>query len=302
MSGLIWSALGKGIANAGDMVGRYAIGQAEEQNRESRLMQREDRAEARKEAALKRDADIYDSAEKAAPGIGQDRRFAKFKTDLGQTDMSEDELRNVFDSQYNQKKVGDFEGADRYVERYSKEKEDVLNEIRRMGGSSGLINQARDSQKTALTAETAADRLAFDQKKADRKEEIDRKNLEIRDKQVDAIIARGQNTGGGSTKRDYKEADITNAEKALSSARSRIEKSFREPTAQEKYNPQLLAAYQVERDRFVENHPDIKRQTERLERLYSGDSSPPASAPARPGPTRTPASGNRPDLSSFLQR
>lgn len=50
MSGLIWSALGKGIANAGDMVGRYAIGQAEEEQRSAREIAREERLLARKEA------------------------------------------------------------------------------------------------------------------------------------------------------------------------------------------------------------------------------------------------------------
>jgi hypothetical protein len=50
MSGLIWSALGKGIANTGDMVGRYAIGQAEEEQRSAREIAREERLLARKDA------------------------------------------------------------------------------------------------------------------------------------------------------------------------------------------------------------------------------------------------------------
>ena len=292
MSGLIWQAVGKSISDAGAMYGKYQMSQAEDQQREARELAREERAEARKEAAAKKDADIYAAAETAAPGIGEERRFAKFKADLGETDMPEEDVRKVFDSQYNQKKTGDFEGADRYVERYSKEKEDVLNEIRRMGGSSGLINQARESQKSALTAETAADRLAFDERRDERRREVDLARIEAADKRDE------RRDNNRPPPKDDTEDKITRAENALSMARTRIEKSFREPTTQEKFNPQLLSAYQAERDKFVNEHPDIKRQTERLERLYGGGSAP---APARPGPTRAAASGNRPPLSQFRQ-
>jgi hypothetical protein len=294
MSGLIWQAVGKSISDAGAMYGKYQMSQAEDQQREARELAREELAEALKEAAAMKDAEIYDKAEAAAPGIGEERRFAKFKADLGQTDMAEEDVRKVFDSQYNQRKTGDFEGADRYVERYSKQKEDVLNEIRRLGGSSGLINSARDSQKSALEAEKAADRLAFDEKREERRAEEARRTAENNERKTDAMFARI--TSGGSKKDDTND-QITRAENALSMARTRIEKSFREPTTQEKFNPALMSAYQEERNKFVENHPDIKRQTKRVEELYGGGSSAPA--PARPAPAQT--SGTRPPLSQFRQ-
>jgi hypothetical protein len=289
----MWQAFGKSLSDAGGLIGRYAISQAEEQQREAREIAREERAEARKEAAAKKDAEIYSAAEAAAPGIGEDRRFAKFKADLGDTDMADEDVRKVFDSQYNQKTVGDFEGADRYVERYSKEKEDVLNEIRRMGGSSGLINQARESQKAAVTAETAADRLAFDQKKADRKDEIDRKNLEIRDKQVDALIKKGQSSGDSGSSSSRKDP-VTKAEDDLMAAKKNFK--FREPTSSEKYGDGK-AAYERAMEAAMANDPIIKRRQAELDRLMSGG----GAAPARPGPTRTPTSGTRPPLSSFRQ-
>jgi hypothetical protein len=187
MSGLILAGIGKGIADAGQTFGSFMMQGIQDQRknelealreerqsarelaRDERQSVREEERETRKtasiEAAALKDADIYAKAEEAAPGIGEARRFEKFKKDLGQTDMAEDELRQVFKDQYDQTKVGAFEGADRYVERYSKQKEDVLSEIRRGGGSSGLINQAVAEVKGAREAERVADRLAFDERR-----------------------------------------------------------------------------------------------------------------------------------------
>ena len=290
MSGLMWQAFGKSLSDAGGLIGRYAISQAEEQQREAREIAREERAEARKEAAAKKDAEIYSAAEAAAPGIGEERRFAKFKADLGETDMADEDVRKVFDSQYNQKTVGDFEGADRYVERYSKEKEDVLNEIRRMGGSSGLINQARESQKAAVTAETAADRLAFDQKKEERRAAEARRTAENNERKTDAMFARITSGDSGSSNR---KDPITKAEDDLMNAKKNFK--FREPTSSEKYG-NGKAAYEREMQDAMANDPIIKRRQAELDRLMSG-----GPAPARPGPTRTPTSGTRPPLSSFRQ-
>lgn len=201
MSGLIWAGIGKGIADAGQTFGSFMVKDIEERRRaelealrEERLTAREEdreiRADKRKEDAALKDAGIYADAEQSAVGVGETRRFEKFKKDLGQTDMAEEDLRKVFDEQYDQRKVGSFEGADRYVERYSKQKEDVLNEIRRMGGSSGLINQAQASVKTAQDAERAADRLAFDQKREDaRNAQIEARNAQ-NDRRLDLMEER----------------------------------------------------------------------------------------------------------------
>jgi hypothetical protein len=187
MSGLIWAGIGRGIADAGQTFGNFMAKDIEDRRRETlealreerqaaremardeRILEREEgretRAAKRVEDLAFKDANIYAEAEKSAVGVGDTRRFEKFKKDLGQTDMAEEDLRKVFDEQYNQRKVGAFEGADRYVERYSKQKEDVLGEIRRMGGSSGLINQAVAEVKGAREAERVADRLSFDERR-----------------------------------------------------------------------------------------------------------------------------------------
>ena len=224
MSGLIWAGIGKGIADAGQTFGTYMAKDIEDRRRDTlealreerqaaremardeRLTAREEdreiRKDARTEAAALKDADIYAKAEAAAPGVGEARRFEKFKKDVGQTDMAEEDLRTVFKNQYDQTKVGTFEGADRYVERYSKQKEDVLSEIRRRGGSSGLINQAVAEVKGAREAERAADKLAFDEKRLNEVEQRRRDEfkalLPIKQQTADASTTRANKPAGGS--------------------------------------------------------------------------------------------------------
>jgi hypothetical protein len=215
MSGLIWAGIGKGISDAGTTVGNAMMRKLEneqamerELRAEKRIEDREVRAEERKEAALRRDADIYAEAEAAAPGVGDERRFAKFQADLGESALTPEEQRKVFDEQYNQRKVGDFEGADSYLERYSKLKEDMLGQIRRRGGSSGLIAQATGEYKAVLEAEKSADRIAFDERKFEASEDRRSKEfaalLPIRQQTADAGTTRAERppaSGAGSAPR-----------------------------------------------------------------------------------------------------
>jgi len=201
MSGLIWAGIGKGIADAGATFGNSMMKGIEEERRmqqealrEERLIareeEREQRKEARLEAAAKKDADIFAQAEANAPAIGDKRRFEKFKADVGQTEMSEEELRKVFDEQYNQRRVGGFEGADRYLERYSKQKEDTLNEIRRLGGSSAAIKEGRESYKAAVEAEARADKDALDRRREDRRDQQAQQTAEYQTGMVAAAMRR----------------------------------------------------------------------------------------------------------------
>ena len=215
MSGLILAGIGRGISDAGQTFGSAMMRELENERREALEALREERLIAREEAretrAVKRvedaaikDANIYAEAEKSAVGVGDERRFAKFKKDVGQTDMADADLRKVFDEQYNQRRVGNFEGGDRYAERYSREKQDVLDEIRRMGGSSGLINQAQATVKATQEAERASDRLAFDQNRADRRDAQTERRLDLMEERItsqnktDVIRANKPAGGGGS--------------------------------------------------------------------------------------------------------
>jgi hypothetical protein len=217
MSGLILAGIGRGISEAGQTFGNAAMRQYEMDRREALEALREERQGAREEAretravqrvedrALK-DADIYAQAEKSAVDVGNTRRFEKFKKDVGQTDMAEGDLRKVFDEYYNQRKVGDSENAERYVERYSKQKEDVLGEIRRTGGSSGLITQATAELKSAREAERAADRLAFDQQREGTRNAQNERRLDLMEERItsqnktDVIRANKPPRGGDGSK------------------------------------------------------------------------------------------------------
>lgn len=214
MSGLIWAGIGKGIADAGATIGsammRDVDAREAEDRAEKRAIAADDRAllKARElqklkdesdEAKAKRDADITVQAEQSAPAIGDKRRFDQFKKDVGETAMSDDELRKVFNDQYNQQKVGSFEGADRYREKYSREKEDTLNEIRRLGGSSTAIKEARDSYRATVDAETRSEKEALDRRREDRRDneardraDRDSRRLDILDKNAETNRIRAE--------------------------------------------------------------------------------------------------------------
>lgn len=172
--GLILAGMGKGISDAGTTMMAAKLEEAKENRLMARTLALDEikavNTKKREEEALRRDAEIVSQAEANAPDIGSQRRFEKFKADVGQTDASDEQLRKVFDAQYNQREVGDFEGADRYVEPYSKQREDVLNEIRKLGGSSTAIKEGRETVKLAQTAEQAATKEARDARRLDLQE------------------------------------------------------------------------------------------------------------------------------------
>jgi hypothetical protein len=340
MSGLIWAGIGKGIADAGAAIGssmfkaidadesearqdkrlsqREEIADRRIREREEaadkRLIDREVRTEERKRADERRDADIYAESLEAAPGIGDQRRFEKFKADLGpESVMTEEEKRSVFDKYYNQRKVGTDEYADRYLERYSKMKEDVIAQIRTRGGSGGLITQAIAEQRAASEAERAADTLALNTRREDNRESADRAREEIANRRLAAVENR-PSTRDPEVAELRRETALRSAYEARSRAKERIAQSFREPAIEEKYGPGM-AAYNAAREAFVTNHPELKRFDDQISRLEgrtseprpaSRDRSPAAggsstapgtmaagigSAPARPNPAATRGQG-----------
>lgn len=312
MSGLIFAGMGKGIADAGQTFSSFMAKDIEERRRaelealrEERLTAREEaretRAVDRVEAAAKKDADIFADAEKSAVGVGETRRFEKFKKDLGQTDMAEEDLRKVFDEQYDQRKVGNFEGSDRYVERYSKQKEDVLNEIRRTGGSSGLINQAQNSFKTAQEAERASDRLTFDQKRADARDaQVDARNAQ-NDRRLDLMEERitSQNktdnirankpaggAGGGAAK---VRSTYTNSEgNKVAVMSDGSEKTLGKAGDFDKSVASLVTKMSKDDYQFGKL-PEAEKRQKAIERLTGGTTA----------PRNSDNPGNRPPLSSF---
>jgi hypothetical protein len=220
MSGLILAGIGKGIADAGSAVGGMMFRSIEQDRNDSRLAQREEladkrmrerealvdqrkidaeiRAEERKREEQRRDAEDYAAASTAAPDIGYQRRFEQFKKDIGPDSVStEEEMRSVFDKYYNQRKVGPDENAERYAEPYSKEKADVIAELRRRGASGGVINQAIAEQKSAVEAERAATRLQLDRQREDRRDKAEERRYQegvsrdaTANRRIDAMVNR----------------------------------------------------------------------------------------------------------------
>lgn len=305
MSGLILAGIGKGIADAGQTFGNFMMQGIQDKRkdelealREERLIAREEareqRAVDRVEAAAKKDAEIFAAAEQAAPGIGDTRRFEKFKKDVGPTDMAEEDLRKVFDEQYNQRKVGAFEGADRYVERYSKQKEDVLNEIRRTGGSSGLITQAQNSVKIAQEAERASDRLAFDQKKEDARNAQTDRRLDLMEERItsqnktDTIRANkpAGSAGGGAAK---VRSTYTNSEGNKVAVMSDGSEKILGKAGDFDKSVASLVTKMSKDDYQFGKLPEAEKRQRAIERLTGGTTAP------KPGDN----SGARPPLSSF---
>lgn len=309
MSGLIWAGIGKGIADAGSTFGNYMAKDIEatrlderEALREERLLKRQEALDQlkadREETKLRRDAEIYSQAEANAPAIGEQRRFEKFKADVGQTDMPEADLRKVFDEQYNQRNVGKFEGADRYVERYSKQKEDVLNEIRSLGGSSAAIKEGRESYKATVDAENRADKEALDRRREDRRDTQAQNTAEYQTGMVAAAMrradasvvnaerARGSGSGDGSTKvRSTYTDDQGNKVAVMSDGSTKILGRGMD------FDKQVssVVATMSKNDYAFNKLPEAEKRQKAIERLTGGATAPKNSDNA----------GARPPLSTF---
>lgn len=179
-----------------------------------------------------RDAMSQERAEGRAETVGNDRRFAKFKADLGQTDLNESQLRQVFDEYYNQKTVeGGGAQANRYVEPASTREKDVLDSLIKEGGSGNLIKGQRETYKTTLSAEAKAKEDARRERDQVRKEDRDaaRDQLE-RDRLAQQFtlinrrldIAENRPVGGGRGSSADKPATTADLNRKLVNAKERM--------------------------------------------------------------------------------
>lgn len=128
------------------------------------------------------DAQSYERAVGAAQQAGDDRRFAKFSTDMAQSGygegMDDAQKRAIFEQHYNDKVVSDEVGGARYYEPESADKADILSEMRRGGASGAAIKTAREDYTTQLKAEQAS-------ADAVRKERSERAREDLRSRQLD---------------------------------------------------------------------------------------------------------------------
>lgn len=225
-----------------------------------------------------RDAMSQERAEGRADTTGNDRRFTKFKQDLGQTDLNDSQIRQVFDEYYNQKAVeGGGAQANRYVESGSTREKDVLDSLIKEGGSGNLIKGQRDLYKNTLSAEAKAKddaRRERDQvRKEDRdaaRDQLDRDRLLQQDKNYNRRLDIMENRpagGSGGRSNDPEKNAITRAREerlSLKDDRATVIKA--------------LDARLINKDEAKRRMNDIDARDTRLKKIEDGES--PAEKPA----------------------
>jgi hypothetical protein len=197
------------------------------------LLQREQfEFEANKKLQMQKEAEEKNAAtqikaEEAAGGIGDERRFAKFKADLGKTDATDEQLREIFKSQYDSKKlmVADKVEAP-YVDKGSDRAGDVVTALKQQGASSGLIKSAMDAQRMQLGDEQKAADFALKERRQTETERSNEAREDLRLKQISAAIAKSNGGGSGS-----KEALAYLSQERLSLTADKQDLRAREETA-----------------------------------------------------------------------
>lgn len=223
--------------------------------------------EALKVKANERNAEIYNKAADAAPAAGDERRFQRFKADIGQTDATEDQLRAVFDNQYNQRSVGNFGGADRYVDPESANRMDIVNELRKGSAPATMVRSAQDDYKASLLDETNRRKLDAKERDAEENERSNRAREGLRHEQTMAMMSRIGGGGGAKEGESKFTSAINSAQRNLSVTEEKTAKRFREPTPAESMNPTKLQAYQNEKNIFIDGNAEVKAQRERVAAL-----------------------------------
>lgn len=144
------------------------------------------------------DAQSYERAVGAAQQAGDDRRFAKFSTDMAQSGygegMDDAQKRAIFEQHYNDKVVSDEAGGARYYEPESADKADILAEMRRGGASGAAIKTAREDYTAQLKAEQSS-------AEAVRKERSERAREDLRSRQLDQQWAISEANRGAAEER-----------------------------------------------------------------------------------------------------
>ena len=334
MSGLIWAGIGKGIADAGQAFASAGMKQYEMDRQDERAALQEERLLKRQEALdeLKaereriREEQLQQRVIKESAAVGtkaneigtarEGRAFDRLAEssamagEQGDVALSKEQLQRIskenpeLGEQY--KKLGLIESSMPLTvnQRRMQRVDDEVQASMDIGAHSSVQKSLMDKRKAVL------DEIKEENKENDRKLERQQNNrrLDLLEDRIASQNKTGQQNADANTTRankppssggsDNTDRDITAAENALANTRAKIEKGYREPTMQEKYDPAALEAYTKKRNEFVDNHPDVKRQSARVERLNSGGGASVAPATPKSGDNRT---STRPPLSSFVR-
>lgn len=196
----------------------------EEMNHSNDLaLKREQTIEALKvkmaEAAAQRDAKMRVEADEAGVKSLAERGFEKFKRDLGQTDATDEQLREVFRQQYFDRDVAPGDAnSKRFDPKDSDFTKSARTEAMKRGASSGLINAYSAQLKEDVTGEKyaeAQDRQARLDAQRERYEEARLEQGERRtaasERAAEASVIRAERSGSGGGKSEDK---LTETQKA----------------------------------------------------------------------------------------
>ena len=162
------------------------------------------------EAMAQRDATMRVESDEAGRDSMAKREFEKFKRDLGQTDMDEKQLREVFDQQYFDRSVAPGDAnSQRYDPRDSDFTKASRTEAMKRGASSGLINAYTGQLKEDVANERYADqqerqarldanRERYEEGKAER----DERRVAATERTANAAVTRAERSGASGAKED----------------------------------------------------------------------------------------------------
>lgn len=215
-----------------------------------------------------RNAATQIKAEEASKGIGDERRFAKFKADLGKTDATDEQLREVFNSQYDSKR---FMAGDKvespYVDKGSDRAGDVVNALKQQGAGSGLVKSAMDEQKLQAAAEQKAAELAAKERRDVAMENYREGKLDNDGRRLEILASRAAGGQGAREGESKFTAAINSAQRNLSTTEEKVGKRFRPLTKLEEMDTAKVDAYQKAKNDFIDADPEVKAQRDRVYNL-----------------------------------
>lgn len=240
-----------------------------EDERKAKLLEMQQQAEMKRQVLLEelkakreeqkaqKDAAMRVEADEAGRRTLQGRNFEQFKRDLGQTDATDEQLREVFEQQYFDRDVAPGDAnSKRFDPKDSEFTGAARTEAMKRGASSGLINSLTTEKKEQEGLERYADQTERQARLDAQRERNEQARLEQGERRVaasertaEASVIRAERAGSSAGKPDDKlsetqkarldilKRNVLEAEKALGdagtiksrrdAAQARVEEAYR---------------------------------------------------------------------------
>ena len=144
---------------------------------------------------------------------------------------------------------------------------DIVNELRKSAAPATMVRSAQDDYKTQNDAERRAKDADLMARRLDEQARHNQATEENRANQTIAMMSRGSGGSGAREGESKFTSAINSAQRNLSVTEEKTAKRFREPTPQEKINPEKNQAYQNEKNSFIDGNAEVKAQRERVAAL-----------------------------------